>query len=341
MWRYLALIAIMLAVVSAYNVRLSTADDYTTRFKTWMVEHNKMYHEEEEFYLRLSNFIRNIHSIEKMNRQYGRTATFGLNKFSDLSLDEFKKHYLMPNYKPKARVTKETFNYPSNIPATLDWRTKGYVTPVKNQLMCGSCWAFSATEQIETANIMAGGQVEYLSEQQIVDCDPYDGGCGGGDPYTAYQYVQNNGGLTLNVTYPYTAANGACYANSTAPAVQVTAFGYASSQGNETQLREAMAARGPLSICVNAEPWMSYQSGIFSSTCSDDLDHCVQIVGYDTDATSKTPYFIVRNSWGTDWGLLGYIYIQAGSNLCGITNEVTYVSVHPDSSNTVNYHKMH
>ncbi|GAM19710.1 hypothetical protein SAMD00019534_028850 [Acytostelium subglobosum LB1] len=302
--------------------------NYEDQFKQWMSKYERHYVDEKEYLIRLSNFVSNLATISEYNAKHHGRATFGLNQFSDLSIEEFRKTHL--NYVPthkKASQVRQHFDYPSNIPERVDWRAKGFVTPVKNQLQCGSCWAFSATEQIETAFIQAGNAQQFFSEQQIVDCDPFDGGCGGGDPMTAYQYVQSAGGITTDTAYPYTAQDGTCEANTTTKVAQIKTYGYASTAGNETQMKEAIAALGPLSICVDAETWMTYQSGIITTDCAADLDHCVQVVGYDVDTTSNIPYYIVRNSWGTTWGQEGYIYIGEGSNLCGITEEVTQVTV--------------
>eukprot|EP01133_Synstelium_polycarpum_P002333 gene2333-2647_t len=329
------IILVAVAVVSAVRVRVEQ-DDIETQFKNWMQHHERNYESPAEYYSRLSNFISNLEAIEHLNTKHQGRATFGANKFSDLSKDEFRTRYL--NYKPnqnKPIRDSKPFQYSADIPTQVDWRNKGFVTPVKDQAACGSCWAFSAGEQIETANIMAGNVEQIVSEQQIVDCDTMDGGCGGGDPMNAYQYVTNAGGIASDASYPYTAADGNCYANNTAKVVQINGYGYASTKGNETEFKQAIAARGPLSICVDAETWMSYQSGVVNTNCPDSLDHCVQVVGYDVDESqpnAPVPYYIVRNSWGVSWGQSGYIFIGEGQNLCGITDEVTYVDVA-----TINY----
>ncbi|EFA81557.1 hypothetical protein PPL_05546 [Heterostelium album PN500] len=334
--RYLiAFLVCLVAIASVDAIRIQNnsgfhrARDFEGEFRQWMTKHEKSYADDSEYYLRLSHYIKNLRTVADYNKKHAGMAKFAPNKFSDLSIEEFRAGYLnyVPNKLIKDRSTKQNFDYPANIPVSLDWRQKGFVTPVKNQEQCGSCWAFSAGEQIETAYIMAGNAAQNVSEQQIVDCDPYDGGCGGGDPMTAYQYVQSAGGITTNTDYPYTATDGTCYAQNTPKFTQIASYGYASNKGNETELKQAIAARGPLSICVDAETWMNYQSGVLNSNCPDELDHCVQIVGYDVEQSTNTPYYIVRNSWGTDWGMEGYILVGEGQNLCGITDEVTYVEV--------------
>jgi len=208
-------------------------------------------------------------------------------------------------------------------PPLFDWRNyvPHPITPVKVQGQCGSCWAFSATEEIESAWILSGHNLTLLSEQQIVDCDKSDAGCNGGDTPTAYQYVISAGGLETEAAYPYTAKDGKCSA--TAPKVAtITGFKYATSKKNETQLLNALATIAPISICVDAASWDSYAGGVLTK-CGSKLDHCVQLVGYGTDSASGLDYWEVRNSWGTSWGENGYIKLKRGSNICGIADEAT------------------
>jgi len=225
-------------------------------------------------------------------------------------------------------------------PAKLDWtETAGALSPVKDQAQCGSCWAFSATEGIESGVFQTTGQTSpSLSPQQIVSCDKTDGGCNGGDLPTAFDYVEGAGGLDTEDNYPYTSTwgfSGRCKDSS--PAVVVTDYKYAvapceggSCSGvDEDGLKAALAQHGPLSICVNAETWNDYYGGVFTESCSgsyNSLDHCVQLVGYDT--TASTPFWKVRNSWGTSWGEGGFIRLPMGVNACGIADEAMYVKAH-------------
>lgn len=224
----------------------------------------------------------------------------------------------------------------ASAPSKLDWTTSGATSPVKNQGMCGSCWAFSATEGIESAVFRATGTMQVLSTQQIISCDKVDGGCNGGDLPTAFDYVESDGGIDSNSDYPDKSHRfgftGQCKPHS--PIAKVTDYKYAvapceggscSSQA-EDDLKAALNSFGPLSICVNAD-WDNYDGGVFADSCSGSynaLDHCVQLVGYDT--TAATPYWIVRNSWGPSWGEKGHIWLPMGQNSCGIADEVMYVT---------------
>lgn len=223
-------------------------------------------------------------------------------------------------------------------PATIDWSTKGATTPVKDQGQCGSCWAFSTVEGIESAVFMATGKLPVLSTQQIISCDKADDGCDGGDLPTALHYVEKAGGIDTSSDYPdrshNTGETGSCKWDGKEVA-QVSSFKYAvkpcdsgsCKHQDEDTLAAAVAKFGPLSVCVNAQDWDPYQGGVYKKQCSSrpsDMDHCVQLVGYDK--TAPTPYWKVRNSWNTDWGEDGFMKLPMGENACGIANEAVVIS---------------
>lgn len=233
-----------------------------------------------------------------------------------------------------------------SAPDALDWSTQGATTPVKNQGSCGSCWAFSATEGVESGVFMATGQLPTLSTQQIISCDMKEadgGGCGGGDLPGAFGYVMEAGGLDSGEDYPDTShvlgitgnckwsgnkvAQVASWKYAVPPCAESEqAKGGACANQDEDGLKAALANFGPLSVCINAAEWDYYSSGVFSRSCSGawaDLDHCVQLVGYDS--TGAKPYWKVRNSWGTGWGESGFIRLPMGENACGIADEATYI----------------
>jgi len=161
-----------------------------------------------------------------------------------------------------------------------------------------------------------------LAPQQIVDCDKTDGGCNGGWPRTAYEYVIKAGGQDTEASYPYKAVNQACHFLPADVESKIASWKYATTTKNEDEMKTATATVAPLSICVDASQWQFYSSGVFkASQCGTDLDHCVQIVGYDTTGTE--PYWNVRNSWGANWGEKGFIRLQYGANTCGLAQEVT------------------
>jgi len=323
-------VGVALAAPRTEEQTFSSFMDFTRRF-------NKQYKSVEEFTQRYTNFLATLDRIEQLNAD--GSNVHGITKFADLTPAEFKSMYLgfNPGLKQKLPVLQPAADA---APSSFDWRSKGAVTPVKDQQQCGSCWAFSTVEEIESMNFLAGNGLMSLSPQQIVSCDTVDAGCDGGDTITAYQYVIQAGGIELDSSYPYTSGNGdsgTCEVNSSKFVAKINGSYYATpscddscDNQNEDLLATNLASTGPVSICVDAEPWQTYSGGILtaSSGCShdySDLDHCVQLVGYNNGGSQ--PYWIVRNSWNTDWGIDGYIYVAKGQNVCGIADEATICTI--------------
>lgn len=298
-------------------------------------------------------FKLNVLRSYQMNAEQGINCTslfddpqcvFGITKFSDMSAEEFAATRL--GYKPVAEhsfvpvlSTDDLWTAGDAVDGrskrAVDWRPKGAVTAVKDQYNCGSCWAFSTTEEIESAVFMSTGKLLTLSTQQIISCDSSNSGCDGGDPPSAYHYVKKAGGLALASDYPdkshATGRTGNCTWDKK-KAAKLTGFKFATKpcrgscrHQNENKVARAMAAKGPISVCLNAGAgWQNYKQGIFSRKCSSSykhVDHCVQLVGYNK--TGKKKYWIVRNSWNTDWGINGYLHLKMGRNLCGVADEAT------------------
>jgi len=296
------------------------AADIEGEFQKWVSNNQKVY-TPEEYQLRLAIFTSNLDLIQQLNENADSGATYSLNKFADLSPQEFQSYYL--GYVPSSAEIEELELSTEAVPDTFDWISKGKVTPVKNQEQCGSCWAFSATENIESvwmiAKDLTPSTFKPLAPQQIVDCDKRDGGCNGGNPPTAYEYIIEAGGQDTEASYPYHAVNQACQFKPADVEAKITSYKTIS---NEADMKTATATVSPLSICVDAAQWQFYSSGVMTpSQCGTSLDHCVQVVGYDTSVTP--PYWNVRNSWGTDWGMSGFIRLEYGHNTCGLTEETT------------------
>jgi len=303
-------------------------------FDSWALEHGKVYQTVNEKQMRFANFKASIERVAKFNARtaaMGVGATYGLNQFSDLSPEEFSDTVLSRPFNPPDHDTKIRNLMASRwlaAPDTFDWRPKGAVTDIKDQAQCGSCWAFSVIENVESVWMLAKGisnvTMTRLSAQQIVDCDTSDEGCNGGNPETAYEYIKSAGGLESEKDYPYTAVDGTCRFKKAEVFAQISNYKYATTSGDETTLKTNLATWAPLSICVDARYWQDYQGGVMTAYECDwivELDHCVQAVGYDL--TASTPFWIVRNSWGTTWGEAGYIRLEYGQNSCGLTEEAT------------------
>lgn len=254
----------------------------------------------------------------------GGQAVHGISKFSDMSQEEFEAKMLKADIKQrlgKAEVTAVSTAVNASA-GLVDW-TGVYTTPVKNQAYCGSCWAFSATEQIESDSMRTLGTSYILSPEQVVQCDKTSMGCNGGWTEHAYEYVKRAGGIEQDADYPYTSSTGVTGScTSDASKFVISLSGYQTITG-ESNMAAYMQTTGPLSVCVDAQTWNSYNGGIMS-VCGQNIDHCVQAVGVDA---SSGGYWKVRNSWGVTWGESGYIRLAYGKNTCGITSDPTYVSV--------------
>jgi len=287
---------------------------------------NKQYESEAEYSRRFNIFKTNLVRYARLNEK-DETVAHGPTKFSDLTHEEFKEKYLIKNFtSPKIRgerVNVHEFGAPvPDLPTSYSWVSKGATTPVYNQGQCGSCWAFSTTESIESMCFLSGKALIELSMQQIVDCDTSDDGCNGGDPPTAYAYVISAGGLESLADYPYTAEDGYCEFDASKIARSISSWEYVTQSQNEQQMQQFTYSDGPPSVCVDASTWDSYNGGVYtSSNCGTQLDHCVQIVGWAVEQGVNA--WVVRNSWGTDWGYAGFLYVAMGQDACGIAQECT------------------
>jgi len=302
------------------------ANSIDSEFASFMVKYNKEY-TLEELPQRIANYKQSKEIIAALNAKPGNKAIYGITKFSDMTPEEFKSTHKGYKASPNKKVDTAPASLTiTDIPTSYDWRTKNVVTPVKDQGQCGSCWAFSATEGVESAWALAGHTLTELSPQQIVSCDNDDDGCDGGDLPTAFGYVKK-AGLETEKAYPYTSGGGDtgnCKYDANKVLAKIDGFQYATKKLNETEMQATSLAHGPLSICVDAETWQYYTGGVVTSGCGTDLDHCVQIVGWDSNAKG-VKYWIIRNSWNTDWGIKGFIYVERNHDLCGVAMEATYV----------------
>lgn len=312
-------IALFLCVVVVAVAALSQDDMFEAFVKT----HGKVYLSGEEKTYRVKTFKSNLAKIDYLN-SLDTGAVYGATAFADLSPEEFSMKYLGLHHDHSHGTAPVAPLKSGAVPASFDWREKGAVTPVKDQGQCGSCWSFSTTGNIEGVWQIAGHKLTSLSEQNLVDCDTKaDQGCNGGLPSNAFAYIMSNGGIDTEASYPYTAADGTCKYSKANIGAQITNWTAVST--DETQIAAYLAEHGPLSIGINAM-WMQFYMGgvadpLFCNPKT--LDHGVLIVGYGTDATSKKPYWIIKNSWAASWGEQGYYRIVRGKGACGLNTMVT------------------
>jgi len=324
-------VALIVSCTSAASIFDATLDSLWIGFKN---EHAKSYQTSEEEVLRRITWEANLKYISKHNSEHSlgkQTFTLKMNKFGDMNNQEFARLFNGYNMTKDMKKSLSQNLYVSsglNAPDSVDWRTQGYVTPIKDQGQCGSCWAFSAVASLEGQHFKAANTLVSLSEQNLVDCSRKEGnqGCNGGLMDQAFTYIQKNKGIDTEESYPYKARDGKCAFK---PAnVGATDRGFKDiNAGSESDLTDAIATVGPISVAIDASQssFQFYHTGVYSdSRCSStQLDHGVTAVGYGT--LSGKDYYIVKNSWGTSWGDKGYILMARNSkNMCGIASSASY-----------------
>ena len=323
---YQIVLALALAASASAKVYTDDATQQKYMWETFKREYFRNYESMEEENRRFNIFLENIKIVDLRNlaeKRAGGSAIHGITKFSDLSQAEFESRFLTADVSMKSTSPKEDFEGAVDATAGLiDWTGK-FTTPVKDQGYCGSCWAFSATEQLESDAMRTLGASYVLSPEQITQCATKAYGCNGGWTEVAYAYVKSAGGIETDANYPYTSYNGVtgtCKATASKYVLTVTSY---STLSSESSMASYVHTNGPLSVCLDANNFNSYKGGIMS-VCGNSVDHCVQAVGVDA---STGGYWKVRNSWGTSWGEAGHIRLAYGKNTCDITNDPTYAAV--------------
>ena len=248
-----------------------------------------------------------------------------------------------------------------NLPKSVDWRTRGVLTPIKNQQHCGSCWTFSTTGTLEAHTCIHNPMLDCtqwtgLAEQQLLNCaSAFDNnGCNGGLPSHAFEYIKYAGGIDTEESYPYQANDqGPCQVSEDEYGARVAEV-YNITSKDEDDLATAIADVGPVSVAYQVSPdFRFYSHGVYDSfnattnqtMCKSDsqsVNHAVVAVGFgETEATEahpSVPFFIVRNSWSTSWGMEGYFWILRGQNLCGISDCASFPIV-PTQNGSLRYGK--
>merc|ERR1711962_475175 len=299
-------------------------------FKGFMQQFNRSYSSQKEFKKRYSIFRQNMKKVHVLQQNEKGSAKYGPTKFADLTEVEFRRMLgLRPHMKPALSAMTPAVIPDIDLPTEFDWREKNVVTPVKNQGMCGSCWAFSVTGNVEGQWAIKHEELLSLSEQELVDCDTVDEGCNGGLPENAYKVINELGGLELEQDYPYDGADEKCHLDKSK--MKATVNGSVDLPTDEVSIAKWLTANGPISIGINANALQFYRGGVshpLKFLCNpENLDHGMLIVGYGVHTTKylhrHQPYWIVKNSWGSDWGEDGYYRVYRGDGTCGVNTMAT------------------
>jgi cathepsin L len=329
-------ISVLAVLALAFSCTLALDVNLDRHWDLWKGVNDKVYSDSDE-QLRRAVWESNLRKVQDHNLQADlgkHTYWLGMNKFADLTVTEFAK--MMNGYNAtmsgRRRLGRTFTTSPvQDLPDTVDWRDKGYVTGVKDQGQCGSCWAFSATGALEGQHFKATTKLVSLSEQNLVDCSTKQGnmGCNGGLMDQAFTYIKENNGIDTEDSYTYEAKDNQCRFKSESVGATDTGFTDIKTK-DENALQEAVATVGPISVAIDAShtSFQLYKSGIYNEIfCSQTrLDHGVLAVGYGAD--SGKDYWLVKNSWGTNWGDKGYIKMSRNKkNQCGIATAASYPTV--------------
>ncbi|XP_076136155.1 cathepsin S, ortholog2, tandem duplicate 1 [Alosa pseudoharengus] len=298
----------------------------------WKKTHNKAYDIEAEDATRREIWEKNLQLISLHNLEVSmgmHTYDLSMNHMGDLTSEEILQRFALLRVPSDLKRDTSAFLGSSGalIPDSVDWRQEGYVTGVKMQGACGSCWAFSAVGALEGQLKKTTGKLVDLSPQNLVDCSSKYGnkGCSGGLMHHAFQYVIDNHGIDSDAAYPYQGVEGPCKYKADQRAANCTSYSFVT-EDNEEALKQAVATIGPISIAIDATrpTFTFFRSGVYNDvSCSQKVNHGVLAVGYGT--LDGQDYWLVKNSWGVSFGEQGFIRMARNKgNQCGIASYACY-----------------
>lgn len=344
---------LILSSILALSVQATPSE-----WQFWKQIHRKSYQNKVEDTDRYKIFLENKQHVISHNLRYDQeleTFYLGLNSLADLTLEEFMARYTQG--KVEDPVLLQQFDCPEQfddtttaIPDNYDWRDASQndlnlvaVTPVKDQGSCGSCWTFGATGTMEGGlcmqNVYECSGWAGLSEQNMLNCASgnrtflgnfNNNGCGGGEQSNGIRWSEMAGGISTSEDYPYTAVKTDCTQPAFGATVTDGICGTTSYNGADSPLlARAVMKKGPVTIGIDAGglTFQLYSGGVYTSnTCSGNrINHAVTTVGFGVDSDdSSLPYWIIKNSWGSSWGLAGYIWVERGVDMCGVERDTQY-----------------
>jgi cathepsin L len=332
-------LVVFLAVVA---MGTPAAIQYPEEWHLWKAEHGVSYSDDLEELRKHITWMSNNAYIDQHN-QYSDTFgyTLKMNNFGDLSSQEFVKDYMCVSSSNTHNVSRglsgkyghlfkkfNTSQYKYSLPDDIDWRTSGAVTSVKDQLRCSSSYAFAAIGALEGAMALSGDSLVSLSAQNLVDCSvPYGNhGCSCGNLNSAYLYIIDNEGIDSNYYYQYKSRQLSCKYYNRYKAASMSGV-VSINSGDEGDLQSAVANVGPVSTYVDAShsSFQFYSEGIMDiPNCSrSKLTHAMVIIGYSSGRSKD--YWLLKNSWGPNWGINGYIkMVRNKSNQCGVATSASF-----------------
>jgi len=343
---YVLKISVLLAVLAQVSSFNYGDKKVVEKFENWFSRFN-IYSENESHLKNLfNNWLDNDKYIELTNSR-NLTYTLNHNQYSGMNVDEFSnfmgfkanKEVFAKGNPYRNDKSKEQKSVSSSNAASIDWRDKHVVSPIRDQGQCGSCWSFSGTATLESAVAIKSGELYDLSEQESVSCSTIKNGgknlgCNGGNYDAMWDYAKQNGGICSEESYPYTSGvtknTGTCETTCT-PIAETIVSSYVTVQPSSDDAMMTGLNVEPVSIAIEADTrsFQLYSSGVYTDAkgCGTQLDHAVVLVGYDT--CSDGDYYILRNSWGTSWGESGYMRIGRGSEygksgMCGLLLDPMY-----------------
>ncbi|KAJ8943318.1 hypothetical protein NQ318_004759 [Aromia moschata] len=318
--KFLIVLASVVLAISA-----ATDEELWSEFKK---NHGREYRNLREEQVRFSIFQQKLRKIETHNARYDKgeeTYYLGINQFSDLTQEEFKARL---NYASKPNIPYSKVHKASGVKAAseVNWVSQGAVVGVKDQGNCGSCWAFSTTGSLEGQYAIKYGSQVSLSEQNLMDCstDYGNAACDGGWMIAGFSYVKDQG-IETESDYPYTAQSGTSCSFSSSLSVLTISDWTVVNSGDEYSLQDAVANHGPISVAINADYFDDYAGGVYNGECSQEMDHGVLAVGYGTE--NGLDYWLIKNSWGAEWGESGYLKLARNQNLCGVANDASWPTI--------------
>uniref|UniRef100_M3XZ39 Cathepsin K n=4 Tax=Mustelinae TaxID=169418 RepID=M3XZ39_MUSPF len=327
MWGLKFLLLLPMASIALYPEEI-----LDTQWELWKKTYGKQYNNKVDEISRRLIWEKNLKhiSIHNLEASLGvHTYELAMNHLGDMTSEEVVQKMTGLKVPPSHSRSNDSLYIPdweSRAPDSIDYRKKGYVTPVKNQGQCGSCWAFSSVGALEGQLKKKTGKLLNLSPQNLVDCVSENDGCGGGYMTNAFQYVQKNRGIDSEDAYPYVGQDESCMYNPTGKAAKCKGYREIP-EGNEKALKRAVARVGPISVAIDASltSFQFYSKGVYyDENCnSDNLNHAVLAVGYGVQKGNK--HWIIKNSWGENWGNKGYILMARNkNNACGIANLASF-----------------